>query len=298
MQTAKRVIILVMFFHILALWGCARPGLYSRHMRIRIEGMERGFAPGTIVRTKDCQAITFEELLEDLKTVQIVYVGERHANQAHHEIQLKLIQALFEIDPNLMVGMEMFDRSYQAHLDEWSSGSLDEKGFLRKVAWNKNWNFDIRLYRPIINFVRDKHIKLVALNVPHQIIRKIVKVGLEGLSSKELNQVAKEIYLSDKAHINYVRKFFKYHTGRIKDFSLFYEAQCVWDDSMAETIVRFLGSSRMVVLAGRGHVDHKFGIPDRVSRRLSLPYRTIIPVDEGETVLQSQADYIWTTRRL
>ncbi|PLX79952.1 MAG: hypothetical protein C0615_01825, partial [Desulfuromonas sp.] len=69
----------------------------------------------------------------------------------------------------------------------------------------------------------------------------------------------------------------------------FHRAQTLWDETMAESIVRFLEQnegSRIVVLAGGNHIRYGFGIPRRVFRRLPLPYISIggkeIAVVEGK----------------
>ena len=71
--------------------------------------------------------------MADVRTARVVYVGERHTSARHHEIQLRLIRALHDGGLRLAVGMEMFDRSYQAVLDLWSTGGLDEETFLRRT---------------------------------------------------------------------------------------------------------------------------------------------------------------------
>ena len=65
------------------------------------------------------------------------------------------------------------------------------------------------------------------------------------------------------------------HAGQEQngDFSGFFQAQALWDETMAETIANYLKmhpDTRMVVIAGRGHIDKNNAIPPRVSRRLPV----------------------------
>ena len=67
------------------------------------------------------------------------------------------------------------------------------------------------------------------------------------------------------------------------NFDSFYRIQLLWEETMAETIAKYLMSTegfdrRMVVLSGGGHINFGFGIPKRLFRRLPLPYTTIMPV--------------------
>jgi hypothetical protein len=63
---------------------------------------------------------------------------------------------------------------------------------------------------------------------------------------------------------------------------------------MAESVARSLGSGRMVVLAGNGHIQFKYGIPDRAFERTGAPFRTVFLASPGETPAAGVADYIWT----
>jgi uncharacterized iron-regulated protein len=82
---------------------------------------------------------------------------------------------------------------------------------------------------------------------------------------------------------------------RFPSFDYFYLVQCVWEEAMAETIAHHLGSDGMIVLAGNGHIIHKFGIPDRVYSRTKADFRTIYLASAGSQAELSYADYVWVT---
>ena len=64
---------------------------------------------------------------------------------------------------------------------------------------------------------------------------------------------------------------------------------------MAEAVAAHLGDRGMVVLAGRGHIAKKFGIPNRAFRRTGASFRTIVPVSAGDTAEWNDGDYLWVT---
>lgn len=265
-----------------------------------IEGVPRPFLEGEIVRMSTGQVVTFEEMMEDVHKARIVYVGETHVNQAHHDIQLKILQALFQTNQSVRVGMEMFDRSYQPVLDQWIHGGFTEKAFLKKVKWEENWTFDFSLYRKILYFIRDNNLKLFALNVPTEIVRNVATNGLASLTEEERLQIAGDIDLADPEHRAFVLKRFDEHdTEDLHGFDNFYAAQCVWDDTMAESVATMVISdkegSSIVVFAGNGHIE-KFGIPKRVQKRVDVSYVTVMPASVGSTLKQTAADYIWVTK--
>jgi uncharacterized iron-regulated protein len=272
-------------------WGCA-----VKSDTVLIKDTSTAVEPDTIISAKTGKTVTFDELMNDLNSSQIVFIGERHTNDVHHSIQLKIIEAVFKNNHSREVGMEMFDRSYQPVLDLWSGGVLEEENFLRKVHWYANWRWDFALYKDILLFIKENRIKIVALNIPSYIPSRIRVGGIDNLADDDKQYLPKEIDTSNTAHRNYMEQKFKQHHFRSRDkFDDFYMAQCVWDEVMAESIASDLGSKKIVVLTGNGHIQYKYGIPDRTFRRTGASFRTIYLASVGEEVELAIADYIWVT---
>lgn len=252
--------------------------------------------PGAIISAETGQPVGFEQLLADLKKARLVYIGESHTNRSHHQIQLKIITALAGAVGDLSVGMEMFDFTYQGILDQWSAGQLEEDEFLEKVHWYANWRYPFELYRDILETIRDNRIPLVGLNIPFHIPSKVRLGGLESLTESDKALLPTEIDTTDAAHRAYVEPVFRQHSfGGSARFEYFYQAQCLWEETMADTIDRTMPAGTMVVLAGNGHIIYKFGIPERAFRRNRLPYRTIYLATAGRDIELGFADYIWIT---
>jgi uncharacterized iron-regulated protein len=263
---------------------------------VLIKDTSTAVEPDTIISAKTGKTVTFDELMNDLNSSQIVFIGERHTNDVHHGIQLKIIEAVFKNNYSMEAGMEMFDRSYQPVLDLWSAGVLEEENFLRKVHWYANWRFDFALYRNIFSFIKENRIKIIALNIPSHITARIRVGGIDNLADDDKQYLPKEIDTSNTAHRNYAEQVFKRHhfNSNVK-FDDFYMAQCVWDEIMAESIASDLGNKKMVVLTGNGHIQYKYGIPDRTFRRTGASFRTIYLASVGEELELGIADYIWVT---
>jgi len=64
---------------------------------------------------------------------------------------------------------------------------------------------------------------------------------------------------------------------------------------MAESVARKLGDGSMVVVIGNGHIQYKYGVPDRAYKRNPVPFRTIYLAATGSEVDLDLADYIWVT---
>jgi len=280
---------------IIFLWGCA----VAPTKKLQVEDISKSFEEGTIISARLGAPVSIGELLKDLDSCRIIYVGEKHTNSAHHKIQLQIIQAVYRNNPNMAVGMEMFDHTYQDVLDRWSQGELTQMDFLRKSHWYANWRYDFSLYQDILEFIKEHNIRLVGLNIPNHIPPKIREGGIENLSDEDKAHLPQQIDTSKSAHRDYLKKVFdghKHHFKREVEFEDFYAAQSVWEDAMAETIAKNLADGAMVVLAGNGHIQFKYGIPDRAYKQTGAAFRTIYlePVGSGK-VESDIADYIWVT---
>ena len=256
----------------------------------------KSLRPDTIISARSGKEVTFDEMMQDLNRHQVIFVGEQHTSVSDHAIQLKIIEAAFRNNHDLVVGMEMFDRSYQPVLDLWTAGVLDEESFLRQTHWYVNWRYDFSLYRDILLFIKQNKIKLVGLNIPTYIPGRIREGGIESLSISDKRYLPKQIDASNSAHRNYAKTIFDLHNfpSRVK-FEDFYMAQCVWDEIMAESIARDLGSKKIIALMGNGHIQYKYGVPNRTFRRTGAPFRTVYLAPESAEVELAIGDFIWIT---
>jgi uncharacterized iron-regulated protein len=269
-----------------------------------MQGVLEGLKPGDILETRTGQVISLETLLERLDEARVVYVGETHTRLEDHRIQERILKGLFDRHSSLAVALEMFPREAQPDLDRFSKGELTEEEFLREVNWGEIWGYPFPLYRPMVLFAREKGLPLLGLNAPREVVNKIARQGLAGLSPKERNRVAETFQYDQQGDREYVLKEYERHVrGSIKDFETFYEAQLAWEETMAETLAQTLRdlpeTTRVVVLIGNGHIWEGRGVPQNARRRLAHRYRTIIPLPADYALRPLEpgpADYIWITQ--
>ncbi|MDP2754329.1 MAG: ChaN family lipoprotein, partial [Nitrospirota bacterium] len=118
-------------------------------------------------------AIKLDEIIQKISGTPIIYIGERHTNYEEHKIQLDIIMSLFEKGNKFAVGMEMFQKPFQKVLDDYISGKISEREFLKNSEYFKRWQFDYNLYKEIIEFAKAKNIPIIALNLRSEIIEKV-----------------------------------------------------------------------------------------------------------------------------
>jgi len=247
----------------------------------KISTLKAPVGPEEIFRLPEGDPITLTQLLSDLDTARVIFVGESHDQIEHHQIQLRMIDGLMAKGKDVVIGMEMFEKSQQATLDRWSQGLLTEEEFLEESQWEKTWGMDNELYKGILDAAKTHHLKILGLNIPRDWVRTVAENGLQGLSA-EIKKLLPEMDLANRHHRAYIATIFKGHEeGSAKALKNFYEAQCLWDEGMAQSLSEFLESPQangktVLVFSGSGHIVFGFGIPDRLYRRTPVPYQTVV----------------------
>jgi uncharacterized iron-regulated protein len=223
---------------------------------------------------------SFSHVIEGVTGKKIVYVGEYHDRLAHHMTQLQVIKGLYRKNPKLAIGMEMFQRPFQPVLDDYISGKIEEREFLKKSEYFKRWSFDYNLYKPILDFARAAKIPVVALNLRREIIEKVSREGMDVLTDDEKKEVPREMDFSDTEYRDRLKQVSSQHKGRSeKSFDFFFQAQILWDETMSMSIDEYLRKNpdrQVVVIVGQGHLLYGSGIPKRTLRRNGYEYATIL----------------------
>jgi uncharacterized iron-regulated protein len=236
-----------------------------------------------------------QSLIGRLVDRRVVMVGETHNRYDHHLQQLAILRGLHQLDPNVALGVEWFQLPAQPHLDDFVAGRIGEAEMLERTGYFDRWRFDYRLYRPVIQYAKENGIPIIGLNAPVELTNRISEVGIDGLSADE-KQKLPEIDRSNTAYAEDLRNFFQQHPGGEKrSFDRFLDVQLTWDETMADTAARYLHENpgrRMVVMAGSGHIAYRWGIPDRLQRRLPDAAMATVVFDDGKDVNEKLADYL------
>jgi uncharacterized iron-regulated protein len=246
-----------------------------------------------------------QQIVTQLQTANIVYLGETHDSESDHQQQLAIIQALFKYKSKLAIGMEMFQRPAQPLLDRYLAGKITIAALRQQTEFDKRWGFKWESYAPILEFAKINRLQIIALNTPTEITRKVAKQGLESLTTAELQYIPPiaEIDRSNAKYQQMILASYQQHAGIVsiasKSFDRFYTAQLLWDETMAERTANFAQQNpdyQTIVLAGRSHIIYGYGIPDRVLRRLDrskFNQKTVLFSHDGDLEPPKVADFSW-----
>ena len=298
---------------VLFLVGCATaPGVGpgpGPEESLEVETGEEPMLTAGIWDVERGEAVEKEEFFRRMESMTVVLVGESHGTEFHHQVQSAIYEEMSRRRPGeVLLGMEMVEHRFQEVLDAYLGGEVREEEWLEEVEWSTRWGVDPELYAPMWRLAREKEQRVVGLNAQRELVRRVREVGLEGLSEEERAGLP-EVFLGNEEHRAFLHAIFAAHGmgDQPEVIELFYQAQVVWDETMAATAVEALkeasGESQIMVIAGRFHVERGYGIPSRMIRRGVEAEKVVllIPVtEEMESYRDLEflrregiADYVW-----
>jgi len=241
------------------------------------------------------EPVPFAMMLDDLAGVRIVYVGEVHTIARHHTVQAQVLAGLAERVSRLAVGMEMFSQTQQPILDRWQQGREDVSALIRELG-HEHWA-NLKDYEAVLTTARRIGAPIVGLNASDTLVRDLARKGLEGLSAEQRQAIPAGLdSMTDPLNDRLLRLRLRVHKAfQEKSLDRIVLAQTLRDQTMASGVVAFMNSRHgtdplMLVIAGNGHVNYGFGIPEMVRKTLDLPHRIILESESGELVLSEEEE--------
>ncbi len=249
-----------------------------------------------ILKAGDRTEVTPAELISDLKSVQVIFIGELHDHLGHHQAQISIIRALRADKQPLAIGLEMFRKDSQDALDRWIGGNYPIGSFLK--IYEDNWS-NWPAYQDIFHYARSEKIRMVGLNIPQGLSSKVARNGFAALPDAERQALGNVKCVVSPEYGDYIRRAMGGYGGHGEQFLFFCEAQILWDTMMARHLAEFLRANpayRVVVLTGNAHA-WKYGMPRQLMDQMEVSYRVILP-EVGGRIDRNQleaefTDYLW-----
>jgi uncharacterized iron-regulated protein len=240
--------------------------------------------------------VFYEEMLEDLLKARVIYLGERHTLERHHDLQEKIIRDLVARGTDVAVGLEMLTVDLQPALDKYNRGEVTFDELALEVAWEEIWD-NYEEYRSAIEAGHGAGAPLLALNARRELAKEIARKGIGGLDPEWAEKVPEGVNTDQPAYereLLRVMMVMAHATGQSDMMRRMFEAQVIKDETMADAIARFMkspeGESRtVVVLCGAGHVSYGYGVPSRVRSRVpDVVDRIVVFSESGDVVLSER----------
>ncbi|MCD4795640.1 MAG: ChaN family lipoprotein [Candidatus Cloacimonetes bacterium] len=200
-----------------------------------------------IIDSKMKKEIELTEMVERLGEFDVIFFGEFHGNKILHSLEIELLKMFYRNNKNLIISLEMFERDVQPVLDKYLNNEIPEADFLTVSRPWSNYKTD---YKPLIEFAKENELTVVAANIPRRYASMISKQGmnaLDSLSVEEKKFVAKKHKVFDDEYKklfiqtmkNNMAHSSKMPKGMMMNLDLIYAAQCIKDDTMAESILKY-----------------------------------------------------------
>ncbi len=235
------------------------------------------WTPHRAYDSREKQFADIESMAAHAAQADVVFFGEQHDDAGTHRMQRALLEAVARRRNDVVLSMEMFERDVQPQLDAYLAGTIDEPTFLKGARPWPNYQRD---YRPLLEFARARGWRVVASNVPRPMASAVAKDGLGAVTAfaDSMRGWAAAEFQCPR-NDDYFKRFAEVMGGHAAPgldaattTRRYYEAQCVKDETMAESIVRARGSADshplVIHVNGSFHSDYGDGTAARVSRRL------------------------------
>jgi uncharacterized iron-regulated protein len=248
-------------------------------------------------------------MLANVAKADVVFVGEQHDDSNTHYLELAVLEGLARRRTGaVLVGLEMFERDVQEPLDHFQMGHMDEQEFLKA---SRPWPNYVHDYKPLVDFAVKKDWPIFASNVPRPLATDVSKTGLgalKGKSTAEAKWFAEDLRCPLDEYYHRFADAMGAHPDKGKaasgvapaDLERYYQAQCLKDETMAESVARAYdiaagGGKRPLVVHFNGafHSDFTEGAAERAKRRLPgkrVIVMTMLPVGDLDAVSPDRAE--------
>ena len=199
---------------------------------------------------KSTAVLSLDDLSIKLQSADYIILGESHDNPIHHDLQLAVLEKLYETGWLKQISLEMLIPSQQVSADELiAKGITNPDEIYDKMQWNEGW--DWAFYGPIVIWAVSEGIPLKAANLSKDELKIVreqpVRIGEVMLGKEGLNIHRERLRNSHCGHID---KALEERMLRV---------QVARDVRMANSMMAISAGSAL--LAGNWHARKDIGVP-------------------------------------
>lgn len=252
---------------------------------------------------KSARCLDETQILKQLEPYKVIFIGDHHPQDTLHHKIASLITSLSDKGSTVHLANEWFYPKDKKVLEQFSTGKIDEKNFLKQIQWDKRLKYyKYDSFKPIYEAVKEGNGRLYGINLSKQSRKKISDQNLSAMDQNE--RIFNDgLDLTVSAHRQLIMPYFSHCHAPKPDESLpecrerMYRVQVAWDSKMAlesyKLANKLQSGEKLIVFAGAMHIENGLGIPLRFSRLSTIPTVSIIPLDsQTKEIPDSLADYI------
>ncbi len=260
---------------------------------------------GRVYSTRAQTGIAVPELYRRLREADYVLLGEIHGEPEHHAAQRLLLEEILRHGRKPVVVLEMLDRKDAGLISTAIRQSpRDPDPIADAVDWKTSGWPDWRLYRPIVETALKADLSIAAGNVSHtELVQVVVGNGWEALGQRTLRSYGLLEPLAPSLEQKLRKTLNAAHGGDLPSPLVdgMLKAQRLRDASLADTMLAHNQGGGAVLITGREHARHDYGVPHYLRYRepdATIASVAFIAADDLHPSAIAQADARLNNHRL
>lgn len=217
-------------------------------------------------RGENGESVSVKTLVSEIEEGSSLFLGELHGFDVVASGQLQILEELRRQGHKIDVALEFFTFTKQDAVDQFVQGLIEENTFLKQMEWARGMDFkDYRGQALFPNYKMGE--RTLAINSPQNITRAVARKGIDNLTEEELAMIPPQFELGRPEYYERFKELMS--GGHVDEQSLqrYFQAQSVWDDTMAWQLTSKNSGNTTVVVVGEFHVQYGGGLPYRLSVR-------------------------------
>jgi uncharacterized iron-regulated protein len=157
-------------------------------------------------------------------------------------------------------------------------------------------------YRPLIELCKEKKVPVIAANIPRRLASRVHKEGVEVVekfTDEEKSWTAKKLNATPGAYRDKFMKAMGGADGHNTKLDTMYAAQCIKDDTMAESIAAWLKvnpKGRVLHINGAFHSENGLGVPEKLKALMPEIKQAMLTCYEADKEPGKAVDNEWYVR--
>ena len=238
---------------------------------------------GKIIDAQSGDQVAQSELIMRAAKADVVYLGERHDNAEHHQLQRQVLQGLVDRGLRPAIGFEFFDIGQTSQLMQYVSGQATlmalgpqtntltpEQRLRRQLGWERRSDQEWGYYFSLLEFAREHQLEVFGADLPSGLKLRLSRSYLDQLNPLEQQQLAMLPEQQGDYRDFMYQRFTDAHCGWGSEelLSKLYRTWRERNHRMARSIEAMTRSERqgpVVLIIGAGHIEHNRGVVSQLA---------------------------------
>ena len=264
------------------------------------------------------EQLTRKQLLDDIASSEVVYLGEKHDNSHHHRGQQWIIETVIGAGRHPAIGLEVVAAAETSILMEYAApkshkiaDDAAEQRLRAALGWTDSDNLSWQRYGPLLKLAREHQLPVFGIDLPLSLRRRISSVGIDGLIGAEARAVPALARPDPEYRTLMMERLKAAHCGHGSDayLSRLFDNWQARNQMMAETIASMTddnSASPVIVIVGAGHTVNNKGVVAQLEKlkpqlkQLNIAFRELTSQSKDSkdhVTPHANHDVVWLTEQ-